>query len=311
MVSVVIPARNMAGYLQAAIESVRCQTYADWDLHVVDDGSTDSTPQVAAQFQSDSRIRYWRQPNQERAAARNKGIRCSTGKYVAFLDADDLWQPEKLKNQVAELEAHPDAALCYTSARYIRRDGSVLEGQRQLTVPSGKALPQLARGNFISVSSVLIRRVALDAVGLFDIDPRLIGAEDWDLWLRIASVYAILGIPEELTLYRLHISPQSHRVILNGALAVVQKRFTDPNFQKLAEITRNDAEAYAYLSAAGFATPSIRRSERLKLMCRGISLAPPCIFSRAGLLAVARTMLPSHATGVLQRLAARLHLSSS
>ena len=107
----------MAGYLQAAIESVRCQTYADWDLHVVDDGSTDSTPQVAAQFQSDSRIRYWRQPNQERAAARNKGIRCSTGKYVAFLDADDLWQPEKLKNQVAELEAHPDAALCYTSAR--------------------------------------------------------------------------------------------------------------------------------------------------------------------------------------------------
>ena len=137
MVSVIIPARNMADYLRLAIESVRRQTYTDWDLHIVDDGSTDSTPEMAAQFQADSRIHYWRQPNQERAVARNKGIDCSSGKYVAFLDADDSWQAEKLKKQVAELEDHPDAALCYTSVRYMRSDGSLLREQRQLTVPSG------------------------------------------------------------------------------------------------------------------------------------------------------------------------------
>jgi len=303
MVSVIIPARNMADYLRLAIESVRRQTYTDWDLHIVDDGSTDSTPEMAAQFQADSRIHYWRQPNQERAVARNKGIDCSSGKYVAFLDADDSWQAEKLKKQVTELQDHPDAALCYTSVRYMRSDGSLLREQRQLTVPSGTVLPQLARGNFIPVSSVLVRRAALEAVGGFDIDPRLTGAEDWDLWLRIASIYAVKAIPEELTLYRLHNTPRSHRLILNGTLAVVQKEFADPNFQKLARLTKAEAEAYAYLCSAGFAASSITRRERLKLTFKGVSISPGCVASRAGLLAVARTILPPLPLTLLLRLA--------
>src|SRR5437588_12372963 len=100
LVSVVIPARNMANYLPVAIDSVLRQSYPSWELHVVDDGSTDRTREVVGRYLTDSRIHYWAQPNLERAVARNRGIACSSGEYIAFLDADDFWHPDKLARQV-------------------------------------------------------------------------------------------------------------------------------------------------------------------------------------------------------------------
>ena len=124
-VSVVIAAYNQASWLAQAIDSVRAQTFADWELVIVDDGSTDDTPAVVARAE-DARIVYVRQARAERAAARNRGIAASTGRLVAFLDADDLWRPEKLARQVAALAADPAAGLCYTIARFIDAAGRPL-----------------------------------------------------------------------------------------------------------------------------------------------------------------------------------------
>jgi glycosyltransferase involved in cell wall biosynthesis len=291
-VSIVIPTHNMASYLGLAIESVLRQTHSDWDLHVVDDGSTDATAELVARYKNDQRIHYWYQTNQERAAARNRGITNSSGKYVAFLDADDLWEPEKLHKQVAALESNPGAALCYTYARYIRRDGTPLPNEKQLTACEGYVLPDLVRGNFIPVSSVLVRRSALDTAGMFDISRLLTGAEDWDLWLRIALEYPIKAVCEELTLYRVHDTPHSHRAMLKGALAVLDKRFSDPDFANRARTTKTQAQAYAYFGTAGFASSTVTRAERLKLLLKGWWISPASLVSDAGLLALGRLLLP-------------------
>jgi glycosyltransferase involved in cell wall biosynthesis len=302
LVSVVIPARNMARYLPLAIESVLSQSCTSWDLHVVDDGSTDHTPDVVRRYLTDPRVHYWTQPNQERAVARNKGIGCSAGEYIAFLDADDLWQPDKLSKQIAILDRDRSAALCYTHARYIDSEGRPLTAEKHLAAREGKVLPELIRGNFIPVSSAVVRKQALDSVGFFDTDARLIGAEDWDLWLRIAAAFPIRLAPEELTLYRVHNTPRSHRQILNGALAVVRKQFSSPEFAVKAGLTEAAAEACAYLSSAGFASPAVTRPERLKLLLKAVSIAPTSILSSSGFLASARVALPSRLVAMLKRI---------
>src|SRR5205823_13496149 len=113
-------------WLAQAIESVRAQTFTDWDLVVVDDGSTDETRSVIARFADDARIRCLSQPRAERASARNRGIGASSGPLVAFLDADDLWRPRKLACQVEALLDRPDAGLCYTVARFVDGAGRPL-----------------------------------------------------------------------------------------------------------------------------------------------------------------------------------------
>ncbi len=299
-VSIVIPAKNMANYLQLAIASVIRQTYLEWDLHIVDDGSTDSTAEMVAGYPAGQQIHYWYQTNQERAVARNRGITSSSGEYVAFLDADDLWEPEKLHKQIAALESNPDAALCYSHARYINPDGTPLARERHLAACDGYVLPQLARGNFIPVSSVIVRRAALEAVGMFDTNRNLTGGEDWDLWLRIASKYPIKAVAEELTFYRVHTTPHSHRVILRGAIAVLEKQFANPDFAKRALITKARAKAYCYFGTAGFASSSVGRGERLKLLLKGMRISPASLISPAGGLALARSVLPSSFVSALK-----------
>lgn len=302
-VSVVIPTKNMANYLKFAIDSVLSQTYADWDLHIVDNGSTDSTAELVTKYSSDRRIHYWPQPTDtERAAGRNRGITESSGEYVAFLDADDLWKPDKLEKQIASLQPDSNAALCYTYARCIDPEGNLLDSDPQLTATSGDVLRQLVRGNFIPVSSVVVRRRALDTVGTFDTDRRLIGSEDWDLWLRIASRYPVRLVSEELTRYRVYNTPRSHRLILNGALAVLDKQFSRAEFPGQARITARKAKAFAYLSSAGFPLRSVAHGERLKLLLKAASISPASVASPAGLLALARLLFPFSATTALKRL---------
>jgi len=126
-VSIVVATYNQAGFLTEAVASVRAQTFADWELLVVDDGSTDDTAAVAARFRDDDRLRYLPGAHAERAVARNRGVAAATGDLVAFLDADDLWRPEKLARQVAALAAAPGAGACYTASRFVDRDGRPLQ----------------------------------------------------------------------------------------------------------------------------------------------------------------------------------------
>src|SRR5207302_5110442 len=119
-----------------------------------------------------------------------------------------------------------------------------------------------------------------------------------------AAAFPIALVPEELTFYRVHHTPRSHRVMLNGAIAVVTKRFSNPDFAGRAHITKRKAEALAYMSSAGFASPAMARGERLKLLLKAIFIAPTSILSPPGLLALARAALPSPMIAFLKRFAA-------
>jgi glycosyltransferase involved in cell wall biosynthesis len=205
LVSVVVITYNAAEYVGHAIESVLQQTWQNLELIVVDDGSTDDT-QSLVQRVGDDRLRYVRQANQGPSAARNRGIRESRGEFVAFLDADDWWSPEKLCRQVAAARPHPDVGLIYSFA--VGVDGAGKEIGRMNTVVNGRVIERLLLGQCIagSASSVMVTRKAIDTVGVFD--ESLHHAEDWEYWIRVASRFEVACVPE----YDVHLlsRPGSH-----------------------------------------------------------------------------------------------------
>lgn len=199
-VSVIIPAYNSARFLEEAIESVFAQTYGDYEIIVINDGSTDNTTEVLAPYLD--RIQYIYQQNQGASSARNTGIRYSQGEYLAFLDADDIWLPEKLSIQVEYLNNNPDIAMVYSLARWVDVNGRPCDYRSKLTrnLPRGDIFNALFFRDFITLSSVMIRKRILDTVGLFD--ESFTHAEDHELWLRIAREFKIFGIGEYLCKYR-------------------------------------------------------------------------------------------------------------
>jgi len=202
-VSVVLPTYDSARFLGKAIQSVLDQTFQDWELIVVDDGSTDNTRDVVAAFQ-DPRIRYVHQENRGAAAALNAGLRLARGAYVAFLGADDRWLAEKLALQVAQLDGLPSkVGMVYADLHLVNlEDGTILgrflDGREP---PRGRVLSQLVRteGSFIHPCASLIRREVFDRVGLFDEGLRT--HEDWDLWIRIATAYEVEALDIPLAVY--------------------------------------------------------------------------------------------------------------
>jgi glycosyltransferase involved in cell wall biosynthesis len=202
-VSVIIPTYNRAHYICEAIDSALAQTYPDVEIVVVDDGSTDGTRAVLKGY--GDKIRYYYQENQGVSAALNFGIEKSSGQYLAILDDDDIWFPEKLEVQVAHLEAHPEVGMVHADMLILdeRSDDSVPK-KRTLSrpIPSGYILPELIVKNVIAYPTVVVRRSCLDEVGLFD--PELRSSEDYHLWLRIARRFPITYLDQPLAIYRLH-----------------------------------------------------------------------------------------------------------
>ncbi len=198
-ISVIIPTYNRASLVKRAIRSVLSQTYSPLEVIVIDDGSTDGTAELINQhfLQQDYRttIRYFRQENEGISAARNQGIRRSKGEWLAFLDSDDEWLPQKLEKQVVTISHNRDSKVCHTNEIWIRRGKRV--NQKKKHAKSGgyiyqNCLPLCA----ISPSSVLIYENVFDEIGLFD--ESLPVCEDYDLWLRICSKFPVLYLDEPL-----------------------------------------------------------------------------------------------------------------
>jgi glycosyltransferase involved in cell wall biosynthesis len=203
-VSVVIPAYNQAKYLESAIQSALSQTYQDFEVIVVDDGSTDNTPMVAGKF--GNHIQYIRQENRGLGGARNTGIRKAQGNYIALLDSDDQWLPDFLEKLIASAKQKPEAGVFYCQAQGMDSDGNALPqlfgGSR---LPPGDIYQTLLRANFLIPSTILIRSSIILKAGLFDQSLR--SCEDWDLWLRILRNdpgCIFVGVSECLVRYRLH-----------------------------------------------------------------------------------------------------------
>lgn len=206
LVSVIIPTYNRADYIGEAIRSVQAQTHRDVEIVVADDGSTDNTADIVGQF--GAAVIYIPLPHRgQPAAARNAGLGVARGQFIAFLDSDDLFLPDKLALQLSAFHAHPDAGLVYSNGHFFRDDsrqatGYALDG---LPVPSGDVLPELLQGNFIASPAVaLIRRSCLDAVKGFDENPSFVGVEDYDLWLRVAAQFPVICAAADVAAIRRH-----------------------------------------------------------------------------------------------------------
>ena len=196
-VSIIIPTYNRADLLREALDSVLAQTYQEFELLVVDDGSTDNTRELVAGY--GERTAYVFQENRGVSSARNLGIQSSTGEFIAFLDSDDLWLPEKLEQQVTIMEQHPDLQLCHTEEIWIRR-GVRVNPKKKHKKHGGYIFHYCLPLCVISPSSVLIRRTLFEKVGYFD--ENLPACEDYDLWLRITKDYPVYFIENPLLIKR-------------------------------------------------------------------------------------------------------------
>jgi len=195
-VSVVIPTFNRKRFLTEAVESVRRQTFSDWELIVVDDGSTDGTDEGISCVPG---VRLLKQPNRGVSSARNAGLAASTGEWVAFLDSDDLWKPEKLARQVAFHLQHPDAWISQTEEIWIRHGRRLNPGKKHRKV-GGWIFRECLPLCIVSPSAVMIKRDLFREVGLFD--ESLPACEDYDLWLRVSWRFPIHLIPDPLVVKR-------------------------------------------------------------------------------------------------------------
>jgi SAM-dependent methyltransferase len=222
LVSIVIPCFNQAHFLGEAIESVLAQTYPHLEVVVVDDGSADNTGEVAARYPG---VRYVRQENQERSAARNTGLRHSTGDYLVCLDADDRLLPGAVEAGLEHLHAHPECAFAFGKWRPIAMDGSPLPKWPPPRIEvEGDAYVGLLQCNYIEMhATVVYRRAVFAAVGGFD--PALKASEDFDLYLRIARQYPVCSHGTVVAEYRRHGSNTTgDAALMLGSVITVLKR---------------------------------------------------------------------------------------
>ena len=205
LVSVIIPTFNAARYITCAVDSALAQTYSPIEVIVVDDGSTDNTAQVLDPYKS-SNVRYIFQRNSGSVGAvRNRGIREARGEFLAFLDADDLWLPEKLEQQIPVLLSNPKVGLVHSNFDYLDEEtGRMFAITRPRHKLVGRCYTRLFFRNTIFASSVVLRRECLDDVGIFD-EEIPSGVEDYDLWLRVARQYEFAYVSRRLEIGRAHV----------------------------------------------------------------------------------------------------------
>ncbi|MCP3952873.1 MAG: glycosyltransferase [Desulfobacterales bacterium] len=185
-VSVIIPTYNRGWTLRAAIDSVLAQTYRNFELIVVDDGSSDDTAEILQSYGPS--IQVLRQANTGVSAARNTGIRSAKGALIAFLDSDDCWLPGKLGVQVDFFDSHPEAVICQTEETWIR-NGKRVNPKKVHQKPSGHIFQSSLVLCLVSPSAVMLRKALFDEIGGFD--ETLTACEDYDLWLRVSARYPV------------------------------------------------------------------------------------------------------------------------
>jgi glycosyltransferase involved in cell wall biosynthesis len=227
LVSVIIPNYNHAHFLDDALHSVLSQDYRNFEIIVVDDGSTDDSLGVLAKY--GTTIRLIRQENKGLSGARNTGIRTAKGVYYCFLDADDYWLPNFLSTVVSFLDNHPEIGAVHTGFYFVDRFGERCPQINTITIDEDQLYDRLLDGEFFVPASVLIRRECFDRVGLFD--ETLRASEDWDIWLRVSRVYRFAGISEPLLNYRIHGNNMSAdpEYMLKYQLMVAKKHFGAPD----------------------------------------------------------------------------------
>jgi len=200
-VSVIIPTYNRAHLIGKAIQSVLNQSYQDFEIIVLDDCSTDDTEELIKELEKkDERIRYiWHEKNKGPAASRNSGINAAKGRYIAFLDSDDEWLPEKLyKHMMVFKDSKKKVGVVYSGFLKIKNSKKVYIPSPHVIKKEGNIHKELLKGNFIGTPAAIVRKECFRKIGNFDI--RIPYLEDWELWIRISKYYEFKYIPEPLVI---------------------------------------------------------------------------------------------------------------
>ncbi len=258
-VSIVIPSYNRAEYIAATIDSVIKQTFTDWELIFIDDGSTDNTEELVKRYvEADSRIKYFKQKNSERAVARSYGMSLAQGEYICLVDSDDIWYPEKLAKQVSVMDKDASLVLCYAAVDRIDLTGMpVKSAARQYQGYSGDIYNELLKRNFIPSVTPMFRQQYFIEVGAQRTE--FIPYEDWDFWLRLSRLGNFHHIKEPLGAYRLHPGQSVQNVkaekIEEVTLAVLKANTIDlpsviARSVATKQSTSDDAFSLAYLRIA-------------------------------------------------------------
>lgn len=210
LISVIVPVYNGEATIRETIESVLQQTLTNFEVIIIDDGSSDRTVEIVSEI-ADPRTKLFSYSNAGQGASRNRGVEQSRGDYLAFLDADDLWTPDKLEAQLNALQTHPNAAVAYSWVDFIDESGNFLHSGSHLSI-TGNAYAHLLLSNLLeNGSNPLIQTHAFLDIGGFD--PSLPPTEDWDLYLRLAEKYEFAVVPRPQILYRVSATTASSRVL--------------------------------------------------------------------------------------------------
>lgn len=277
-VSVIVPVYNTADLIETTLESVLKQTYQDFEVVVVDDGSTDGTGDIVKDY--DESVRYIRKENGGTASARNRGIREARGDYVALLDADDRWRPTKLDRQMKEHAEAPDLIWSYTDSYLVDADsGEIILRKTQVkNRTGGDVLEGLLKGNFIAPSTVIIKRSVFEKVGTFDESALYHSAEDWELWMKIAARYPVRFVNEPLVETRQHTRRKTKTMDLDHALKERLTIINDAVERNPARLAAAHDEARANLYV-NFGRKWLDREERgraRKLFVKALQYDPTC-----------------------------------
>ncbi len=244
-ISVIIPVYNSEKTIRETIESVLNQTFTDFELIIINDGSQDSSLEIISSIQ-DTRLKVFSYPNAGVSASRNRGIAQASGEFIAFLDSDDLWTADKLESQLQALQANPHAAVAYSWTDYIDRTGKFVCPGNHVTA-DGDVYEQLLLQNFLENGSTpLIRKEALIKVG--DFDESLFGPEDWDIYLRLAANYQFVAVPKVQVLYRISANSVSSNVFRQASecLKVIERAFNQApaSLQHLKKVSISNLYQY-------------------------------------------------------------------
>ncbi|QLE56153.1 glycosyltransferase family 2 protein [Nostoc sp. TCL26-01] len=279
-VSVVIPAYNAMAYLPTTLDTLFQQTFTDFEVLIINDGSTDNIIEWISQL-ADLRIRLITQENQGLTGAHNTGVIHAQGEYIAFLDADDLWEPTKLEKQVACLDKNPEVGLVDTWVMLIDENGTST-GTVLKTNGEGNIWKQIIQcTTVVCGSSPLVRSVCFQQVGLFD--PAMGGSSDWDMWIRIAARYAFALVKEPLTLYRQHRSSMSKNCerVFRENQAVIEKTFKSVPAE--LQYLKQHTYALVYLYLAWRALDNRNYEQAIYYRQQAHTCDPKVIYSRSGI----------------------------
>lgn len=286
LVSIITPTYNRADFIEQAVNSVLAQTYPNFELLIVDDGSTDNTRELLEPSLADSRVRYFHQENQGQSVARNLALSEATGDFVCFLDSDNYWPVEKLEKQIELFTRYPDYDVIYGDIIVIDENDREVT-RKNMRRYSGHIAIHMIRDNCVSMNTAMARRRCFDELGAMSGTRRV--ADDYDLWLRFSARFRFLYVPAYFAYYR----------VMEDQISSDKTRRFDSNWQIICDFRREFPDAMSEEEFdAGFAAFHSRkarylasqgsRGEALTEMAKALRLRP---LSRASWRSLAAVLL--------------------